>query len=331
MIRVAVFCVACVVALFVAEWSVRLALPAYDPAGHIVWRIHPVAGTVLGEPNTTARQIKNSGDYDVSIAFNRHGFRDTQDISFGTREDVYILGDSFAFGWGVEAKERFSNKLAPLIGRRVFNVSSSVNLDGYEKLLAYAESLGAEIQTLVLALNLIDDVNVYREAPATATSPPAMTPAEHTLMALKVFLLRESALYFLLTQSVNNVDWLRATMIRLGLIRTLGEAPLGAPSDEAIESTMSRIALLGHRYDLTVMLIPSRALWLGKERGIAANTHRRVTAALTKRGIRVVDPRLGFEAGRKPLQYHFRNDGHWNPAGHGLAAAILSEALKDAQ
>ena len=94
------FLLSTAIAVFIAEWSVRLALPVYDPAGHVVWQTHPRAGTVLGQPGTTARQIKNSGDYNVSVRFNRHGFRDRQDVSTGHARDIYLVGDSFAFGWG---------------------------------------------------------------------------------------------------------------------------------------------------------------------------------------------------------------------------------------
>ena len=51
-----------------------------------------------GPTGTTARQIKNSGDYNVSVRFNRHGFRDRQDVSTGHDEDIYVIGDSFRLG-----------------------------------------------------------------------------------------------------------------------------------------------------------------------------------------------------------------------------------------
>ena len=142
--KVAVLLLSMAAAVFVAEWSIRLALPAYDPAGHVVWQHHPQAGTVLGQPGTAARQIKNSGDYNVSVRFNRHGFRDRQDVASGNSRDIYVVGDSFAFGWGVEEHERFSNVLARLRNERVFNLAASLNVDGYEKLFAYAEVLGAK-------------------------------------------------------------------------------------------------------------------------------------------------------------------------------------------
>ena len=98
-------------ATFVAEYSVRLTLPKYDPAGHVSFYTDSVTGVLLGRPNSRTRQIKNSGDYDVEIAFNRHGLRDRRDIANGTARDLYVLGDSFAFGWGVEESERFSSLL----------------------------------------------------------------------------------------------------------------------------------------------------------------------------------------------------------------------------
>lgn len=326
--RAAAFVLTCAVATAVAEWSVRLAVPEYDPAGQITWEMHPVAGTVLGRPDSYARQIKNSGDYDVSVSFNRHGFRDRQDVSTGTREDIYVVGDSFAFGWGVEAQERFSNQLAGLLGRRVFNITASANLDGYEKLLAYAEKLGAKIEHVVLALNMIDDIGAYAP-PRKQAGKSAQGSGFHSLMAIKVFLLRESALYFLVTQTLNDVGWLRRALVRVGLIRTIEQVSGGAPGNDAVAATASRLAELDKAYDLTVMLIPSRGLWLGERRGETLESHRRVKAALEDRGIRVVDPKPQLESSGNPLRYHFRNDGHWNPEGHKVVARALRDALAE--
>ena len=329
--KAAVFLLSTAVSVFIAEWSVRLALPAYDPAGHVVWQTHPRAGTVLGQPGTTARQVKNSGDYNVSVHFNRHGFRDRQDVSTGHDKDMYVVGDSFAFGWGVEESERFSNVLARLRNERVFNLAASLNVDGYEKLFPYAESLGAKFGRVVLSLNMIDDVQRYAVEKVETRPSPVIAPTRNgldiSLMAVKNFLLRESAFYFLMTQSLNQFQPLRRFLISVGIIKTINEISSALPDRGAISVTADRLAALDQRYDLTVLIIPSRGLWVGARRSETREVHNRVVRALQKRGVTVIDPLPELEKGDNPLQYHFRNDGHWNPRGHWLIGEVLQNAL----
>jgi hypothetical protein len=325
--RVTVVLVAGIFALFLSEYSVRLAVPKYDPAGHISFYADPVTGVLLGEPNSRTRQIKNSGDYDVEVVFNRHGLRDRRDISDGAARDLYVLGDSFAFGWGVEENERFSNVLEKLTARRVYNVATTANLDGFERLLAYAAKQGAVIRDVVLAINMIDDVRDYDAAPKPTAKRTKPVAAGFTVQTAKEFLLKNSALYFLATSSIGSVDLLRQAFIRLGLVKTLNVVAGGVPNDRAVRSTADHIVALSKVYGLTVLIIPSRGLWVGEKRKATAAAHRKFSDELIRQGLHVVDMRPVMEAAGDPMQFHFRNDGHWVPKGHVLAAQELARNL----
>lgn len=325
--RVGVALGAAALSLVVAEYSVRIAVPAYDPTGHIAFFDNPRAGVALGKPDSTARQVKNSGDYDVKVAFNLHGLRDRQDIAAGTARDIYVIGDSFAFGWGVEEDERFSNALAKLTAHRVYNVGTIANLDGYEKLLVYVSELGADIKHVVLAINMIDDVQNY-DAPPLArpvVAPPAN--ASVSVQLVKEFLLKNSALYFLATSAIGSIDLLRQFFVRVGLVKTLNVVSGGVPDMNAIQSTAARIALLARKYDLTTLIIPSRGLWVGENRKASAAAHDRFIGELRRLGLDYVDMRPVMEQTGNPMQFHFRNDGHWVPQGHFLAARQLAPRI----
>lgn len=329
--RLGIFVLTALISVFIAEWSVRLALPDYDPAGQMKFAYHPRAGTVLGQPATEARQIKNSGDYNVAVRFNKNGFRDKQDVAGGRDRDIYVTGDSFAFGWGVEEEERFSSVLGTLTGRRVYNVSASSDLDGYARALNYAENLGARIRHVIVALNMIDDVKNYalqaqqtnREELAASRSQTDQVPL--TFQNLKTMLLRDSALYFLLTSSIGSVEWLRTALVRIGLIKSIKVINGGPPADSAIFATADRLARLARRYDLTVLIIPSRGLWVGKSRDAASSFHNKMRTALHRVGVKYVDLRRRMEGSGTPMRYHFPNDGHWVAKGHALAARALAE------
>ena len=49
-----------------------------------------------------------------------------------------------SFGWGVEAKNRYSNILENLTNKNVYNISIPGNLENYELLIEYAEKNGAK-------------------------------------------------------------------------------------------------------------------------------------------------------------------------------------------
>lgn len=331
-VRLALIVAASAFALFVSEFSVRLAVPKYNPAGHITFFADPVTGVLLGKPNSKTRQIKNSGDYDVAVVFNRHGLRDRRDIAAGKSHDLYVVGDSFAFGWGVERDERFSNRLEQLTRRHVYNIATTANLDGYERLLAYSAEQGADIRDIILTINMIDDVLDYGANAEQVAKPVAKsiqaTKAELTLQAVKVFLLQNSALYFLTTSAIGSVDVFRRVLTWLGFVKTVNVVSGGLPGDSAIRATAGRILTLSEKYNLIIFIIPSRGLWVGGNRKSAVEAHEKFVNELRRLGLSPVDMRPVMEATGDPMRFHFLNDGHWRSKGHALAASVLADAVK---
>jgi hypothetical protein len=312
-----------VATLTALEFSVRMALPAYNPALHL--RFERAHGDMppLGVRNSAHRLIKNSGDYDVTVRFNRYGLRDSRDVANAGPDDYIVVGDSFAFGWGVEENERFSERLRDLTGRRIFNLGISADIDGYERLLDYAARLGARVGNVILSVNMIDDVRNYGPAPKRQAAIAGPDAGGNTLIKMKLYLLARSSLYFLMTNMVNRVDWLRKILIRAGLIVPLENVNSATPGTREIKSTADRLAALARRFNITFLIIPSRALWLGNRAPETDRVHRNLMRALTKRNLDVIDMRPVMEAGGNPMGYHFLNDGHWRAAGHQLAAEAI--------
>ena len=280
---------------------------------------------MLGAPDSTARQRKNTGDFDVAVRINRHGLRDDLDVATAGPDDLLVLGDSVAWGWGVEAADRFADRLRPLTGRRVFNVATPTDLKGYGALLAYAERLGARPGRVVLAVSMETDL-VPDEAPA---GPRGAGAGGALLTDLKAWLESSSAAYLLLTTVVHQTPWLRDIAVRLGLIvpnlRGISRTPDG---DRALATSADTVADIARGRRMLVVLVPSRGLWAGDERDREDGVHRRFVAALQARGVEVLDLRPLMEAGGRPLGYHFANDGHWNPEGHRLAAEAIARRLR---
>lgn len=317
-----------IAALLFQEFAVRLALPAYNPRAHLKFNMAQGDLPPLGRPGAH-RQINNVGDYDVSVAINQFGFRDDKDLRDSTTEDWFVVGDSYAFGWGVDEAKRFSNVLEARIGRRVFNIASPTNLDSYPKVLNYALANGARIGRVIVALNMSDDFAFDDVAdPAEITPPPAAPRPGIVPVGIKGYLLETSGLYFLATSLVHGSPMLKPLFVRLGLIAPVGQAPSTDVTEAAARRGADILLALSRRFDLVVLIVPDPARWLGPEREKAVRAHSLVETIFRASGLRVVSPLAALEREGRPLDYHFRGDRHWNAAGHALAADALAGALR---
>lgn len=304
------------------EGATRLLFPAFDPSGRFTFD-YEIADLVLARPGTVARQVKNAGDYDVAVRINHHGLRDTRDISTVRPGDLVVVGDSFAWGWGVEENERFSNLLEAMTGRRTFNLSAPTDLDGYAALLAYGRSLGARSSRIVVAVCMENDLRSYDGSPATGPASPATRLANW-----KLWLESRSAAYLLATTAIQRTLWLRDLAVRAGLIvPNLAGVALNEDASVIVESSADRLQSIAARHPTLVVLIPSRALWVGANQAAEDRVHRALVEALLGRGVETLDLRPALEAGGAPLAFHFANDGHWNPRGHRLAAEAIVRRL----
>jgi len=142
-VKVAATICAALVGLMIVEGAARVAAPAYNPSGRVAFTVLP-DGTPIGPRSVSRRLVKNSGGYNVEVRFNSLGFRESKSLQVSGADSIFVVGDSFGFGWGVEEPLRFSNVLEDRLGRLVFNISTAeVDFDGYDHLVRYAEENGA--------------------------------------------------------------------------------------------------------------------------------------------------------------------------------------------
>ncbi len=305
-----------------AELAVRRLLPQFDPSGSLTFAHDSEYGVSLGSPGAERRLYKNSGDYDVPVVFNQHGLRDRRDIADARRTDVIFVGDSFTFGWGVRDEQRFSTVFEALTGVRAFNLAVPTGIHGYQALLNLARDRGAEPGRVVIGICMENDLRLDAASDAAAEPDDAGGGAPIREMT-KAWLTSQSALYVAASAAVHQVPLVRALAARVGLLA----GPLGEnvpPTPTEVDAAAARTASLAAPYSATVLIIPSRGLWLGTDTHAWDDAHRRFVADLRARQVDVLDLRAAIEAGGNPLQYYFRYDGHWNADGHRLAATALA-------
>lgn len=317
------------VSLIAAEWGIRLVLPHFDPTGQIEFTSLP-GGIGIGPPNAVLRQVKNTGDFDVTVRFNALGFRDDKLVSSSNAGSIFAAGDSFTFGWGVRQEDRFSDQLAARLGRMVFNIAIPGDFDDYAALIAYAERNGAVIGTLVVGVCMENDLLDYTvKAKAAEVRGPEPTGFGAWLSRVKPWLRDRSALYFLVTSTIHAHPVLKEMAVKVGLLVPNLQLISLNISDDVVRASVERLKTLVRDRRAVVLIIPARHLWVGSDsnRKAMAHVHDAFTRAAAEAGLVVVDPRARIEASGRPLTYHFDNDGHWNAKGHALAAEMLAERI----
>lgn len=312
-----------------AEYITRLLYPNLVPTSQVRFVAATADTPVLGPRNATFRQTKNTGDYDVTVTFNRLGFRDDKDVSKGRADDLYLIGDSLALGWGVEEADRLSEKLEDRLGRKVYNIAMPTGILEFDRILSYVKRQGADIGRVILLFSM--ETAIHDAEPETPPAAQQVAVAANPITAAKFFLMRHSAFYFLVTSFIHKQPALKKLAVDVGLITPNLEGISYRPySASAVAAAADGVARHAKAYpDMLVVLAPSRALWYGtpEERAETLRIHTEFLAALKKRGLDPVDLKGVFEAGGDPLGYFFTNDGHWRPKGHALAAKIIASRV----
>jgi len=92
----------------------------WDPSICAMYAANPDYGYALRPSSTTEYLYPEEDPRRLTVVSNRRGFRDDRELDEpDDRPRVLVLGDSFVFGEGVEAPERFTNDLEDLLGYRV--------------------------------------------------------------------------------------------------------------------------------------------------------------------------------------------------------------------
>jgi len=319
--RLVILFVASVVALFLAEVGVRIALPDYNPKSQLALEIQP-SGIPLGPRSRTVRQATSKGDYDIQMSFNALGLRDARDWREAPANALVALGDSTTVGYGVVEKERFSNQLEVLLGEPVYNVGMPENLIGYQRFLDYIESQGPAVKRMIVGISMETDLQDYSVGKTAAEMQGKNT-------GLRLWFQTHSAFYLFASHSIQANATLRAFAERTGIANVRSDGVSQNPDDERILiSSRDQLARLIAGREATILIIPSRALWKGGGETTERKVHGRFVAMLREAGMKVVDMLPRLERDGRPLDFFFVTDAHWNARGHRAAAEELAAALR---
>jgi hypothetical protein len=315
------------ICLLLLELAVRLLFPYYVPGSQVPLQ-RSDEGIVLGIPLKTVRQHTPKGDFDSTVTFNRHGLRDPRDLAESRTNDIFVAGDSFSIGWGVEEPERYSSILEKALDVPCYNIAIPEDIRGYIATVNYAQKRGAKIHHLVVGLCMENDIWDYTQSVSTHLIY-AQQMNRGLLRRVTGWFKGHSALWICVSHLVQGSVLGRRVFEKFGVAKDIEALThKNEYSPQILASTRDELLKLTTNFNSVVLIIPSRGLWHGKNVPVEEKIHDEMVQLLRNSGLAVVDMRPVFEKSGRPLQYYFANDPHWNAAGHRLAGETLANFLR---
>ncbi|MCX6356710.1 MAG: SGNH/GDSL hydrolase family protein [Candidatus Aureabacteria bacterium] len=334
------------VVLTAGEVALRLLAPFPDYTSETIHsfpdQYHPILG-YAGVPNLETWFILP--DFKHKIVNNSRGFRD-RDRSYdkGDRKRIIVLGDSTAWGWGVEAEERFSDIMEKrLPGWEVINLAQAGYSTDQELLVLETEGVKYRPDIVILLFDRNDVVEGNNARIIDGIQPKPFFVDEGSALVLKNTPVPCDSDY-----------WMKKAL----LARTYGGPGETPPSFWANLLTSS------HLYNWITFRL-AHPIWAGSG---ATNIQPDVSMleknmALTKKLLKRIDNLCGEHGARfvitdipseySPLLRGFcrqenilyidlepclkgrlrpvvhRKVGHWTPYGHRVVAAAMIECLRE--
>jgi hypothetical protein len=275
------------------------------------------------------------GGFSTRVRTNSAGLRD--DEASLTEAEVYVLGDSFGFGWGVEQADTVEGRLEAHTKKKCLNLGQS----GYgttQQLLLLKRVLGErrlDGKTVVLMSywNDLEDVVGYgfgvwpRLAAGEAFATEPSTPAQFAEWQRIVHIgrydhwsYRASHVAFLLGRLANKVARLA------GAAEQAPAVPQPSEDEAARRAVLTRVMGELARFvrdrggRLVALYIPTVAHYTDQE----PSHVERVQGALEAHGVPLLDT-----SGLVTLDMYWSLDGHWKPLAHDLVARKLIAWMKE--
>ncbi|MDA1091324.1 MAG: hypothetical protein O3A85_13540, partial [Proteobacteria bacterium] len=281
--------------------------------------------TTIGKAGFKGHFAQNNGDFRVRIKINDFGLRNPESVEkAGGR--VWVVGDSFTFGWGVEQNEMYSSVIAQALGTATYNVASpGTNVCGYQALIA---RMPAKVRprAVVVGLTMENDISLYdcnkadrkntdkQKAGESASRGDEAALLNPSLAGFKGLLFRQSAFYNVAITAMKRVQVINEWFVRLGLAARehVDRKTIAANTVDAIaKSTAGELVrlrnLLAPQTPLLVLLIPAR-FDIRDGAPVYRQLRQSMARELSNRGLTFIDPFDEFKrAGFGPT--HFPHDG----------------------
>jgi len=345
-------------ALLAGEIFLRLFFPIYLPdlvslSSHEGWYVRSANGEIAGlAPNFRGRFF--SSEFDTRIELNERGFRD-KFFAAKRAARICVLGDSFTFGYGVEADSAYPQQLEKNLQARGYDVEVyNLGVPGTATALQYRifqNLLDLKPDLVILGIlatyadragnDLIDNLEFAEKNAATdlsQTNPSVRTSMVAPALANDNAPLSQKFFY----QFHAGRRWLlkNSQLYRRGEMAIGQEHPrwLGNWQAQAsrqrvekgwvvTQEWLRRFQELARQQQFSFVLLHIPFPDFRSEENWQC--YRLLESFSQEQQIVFVDPLLPLLRNRRwqPRDLYFVLDGHWRPRAHRLCAEVLADFL----
>ena len=325
--------------LFLSELALRLVGfdPLYvSPERDRFWKYDPLLGWAH-EPGQEG--IFETPQFRTVVRINENGLRDGQH-SYERQNDserIVVLGDSFAWGYGVEESERFSQLLENSLDVEVINAGVSGYSTDQELLWYKSEGIKYETDLVILVIAGNDLGDNEQQLVSTIYYKPKFVLEEGQLVLtgypvpktsprgkLVYSLSQRSALAFFLVQRY--FDFVSLYGKAKGNSDHLG-SPVSSGTAERkpfklTVSLIDEIRNIAESRKAKFMIVTTDRWWNYP----SEETYKDFVTALQGAGFLVLD--VESMPGFDPEEMLIPDDGHWNQAGHEFVAEKIKALIE---
>lgn len=313
-----IFITSCTFSFIVLEILLSRYLPEFNPGFALSCYRNDEGVGFLWPRDSIIRQSNPRAEYNVEVSINSHGLRDKKDIILSKPNDLFFVGDSFVFGEGVEEDKRFTSILESISGIQVYNLGiPGTDFEDYMKIVNYEKKSGVPIHNLIIAVYMGNDIRNYSNDKQTSN----ITYARKVLQ----FIHFKSTTYHVLSYIYNK----RIVINKVKMLFGLKEQKKNIDINEStIHSSAIKLKEMANGYNVLILIIPSKALWLENRKEIERRKHINFVSLLNTMNMNVVDLYNIIDE-NDPLTYYFNRDGHFNQKGHLMAGNTLRNYIKN--
>jgi hypothetical protein len=342
LINLVLLIISTVVALLLSEIIVLLMgwRPMYvSPERDRFWRYD----SLLGWGHQPGQEgIFETPQFRTSLRINQKGLRDREysyERENGTGR-ILVLGDSFAWGYGVEESERFSELLETSLGVEVINAGVSGYSTDQELLWFRDEGVKYDADLVILVFTGNDIGDNYRELVNTIYYKPRFAleegqlilkgypvPRANSQAKLIYFLSQRSALaYFLVQRYFDLLSVYRNFKVDADKVDiSISNTDSAREPFELTIAQLDEMRSIAKSKEAEFMIVATDGWWNSP----SGETYTDFIDTLEAGEFLVLD--VESMAGFDPEAMHIPNDGHWSRAGHEFVAKEIENLIEKNQ
>ncbi len=339
LINLSLLIISTLVALFLSEIALRLmgSKPLYvSPERDRFWKYDPLLGWAH-QPGQEG--VFETPQFSTNVRINKNGLRD-REHSYERQDDnkrILVLGDSFAWGYGVEEPERFSQQLEKSIGAEVINAGVSGYSTDQELLWYRNEGIKYETDLVIVEMAGNDIGDNDRQLVSTIYYKPRFVieagqlvpvgyPVPKTSLQGKFIytVSQRSALAYFLIQRY--FDLLAGyEKVKVNSAQTTSAGTVVSAKSEPFKLTIAlldEIRNIAESRKAKFMIVTTDRWWNSS----SSETYKDFIHSLETEGFLVLD--VESMPGFDPEVMLIPDDGHWSSEGHEFVASQIKAFIE---